>query len=709
SSDISGELRLGLGFAYNGRQRPFATTRFGAPARDVDAEARAVLAATSVLAIPGATRDNSRGEPFLVPHVTLTGIDAAGFTADRLPALEADEHVTLEIDGELPVLEEVTSAPLIRIGADDSADADWFDLHVTVEVEGEEVPFEPLFSALALDEEILLLDSGSWFRLDRPELIRLRDLIEEARELTDPQTGGWRLSAHHADFWEELAALGVIERQSARWAAAVEALGSRGEGPMAQVPESLSAQLRPYQVEGFQWLARLWDARIGGILADDMGLGKTVQTIAAICRAHDLGELTEPMLVVAPTSVVATWVGELATFAPHLPVATVGETTRRRGAPLSDVTAGASVVITSYAVFRLDAEEFHDLPWAGVILDEAQFVKNRQAKTHVAVRKLGAPFTIAVTGTPLENSLMDLWSLLSLTAPGLYPRPDTFTRTYRKPIESGERPDLLDRLRRRIRPLMLRRTKEQVALDLPPKQIQVLPVPPHPVHARIYEQHLARERQRVLGLLGDPEGNRIAILASLTRLRQLALDPALVDEDYAGRATAAKIAFLVDQLRELAAEGHRALVFSQFTGFLRIVRRALEEAGLRTCYLDGSTTDRQGVIRGFRDGEATAFLISLKAGGFGLTLTEADYVFVLDPWWNPAAETQAIDRTHRIGQMRPVTVYRLVSSGTIEEKVVALQERKRDLFQRVVDEGGAPSGAMTGEDVKALLGLDDVQ
>ncbi|MEO7130653.1 MAG: DEAD/DEAH box helicase [Dermatophilaceae bacterium] len=707
SADVPGELRLGLGLAYDGRLRSFATERFGAPPRDPVAEEQAVASAASVLAIPGATRASSVGDKHLLaPYVMLKGIDAARFTLDFIPALEADEHVTLVLDDELPTYEEVTSAPLIRIGADDGADPDWFDLHVTVEVEGEEVPFEPLFAALAHGQEALLLESGSWFRLDHPELERLRTLIDEARELADPGTKALRLSAHHADFWEELVALGVVDRQSSRWATAVEALGSLEHGPVAEVPATLLAQLRPYQVEGFQWLSRLWDAQLGGILADDMGLGKTVQMIAAICRAHDLGELTAPMLVVAPTSVLGTWAGELATFAPHLSVVTIGETTGKRGTPLEQAVDGASVVITSYAVFRLDADSFQGLPWAGVVLDEAQFVKNRQAKTHVAVRKLGAPFTIAVTGTPLENSLMDLWSLLSLTAPGLYPRPDTFTHNYRKPIESGERPDLLDRLRRRIRPLMLRRTKEQVALDLPPKQIQVFPVTPHPVHARIYEQHLSRERQRMLGLLGDPEANRVAILASLTRLRQLALDPALVDEAYAGKAVAAKVQFLVEQLRELAAEGHRALVFSQFTGFLRIVERALEEAGLRTCYLDGSTRDRQEVIRGFRDGEAAAFLISLKAGGFGLTLTEADYVFVLDPWWNPAAEAQAIDRTHRIGQTRPVTVYRLVSAGTIEEKVVALQDRKRDLFQRVVDEGGSLSGAITSADVRDLLGLD---
>jgi superfamily II DNA or RNA helicase len=768
-SDVPGEVRLDLGYAYDGTPRPFTTQRFGGVlgGRDRDAELEALRAASSLAELPGATRGDRDGPYALVPRLVLGGLAAAMFVPDVLPALEADPHVTVEIDGELPDYEEVTSAPIVHLGAVDRSAAglaladperddaewgdgesdntewdntewgsglpgvptpreggrpasgpagaagsvesgDWFDLHVTIEVEGEEVPFEPLFGALARGEEVMFLDSGSWFRLDRPELHRLRALIDEARELADPESGGLRLSAHHADLWDELVALGVVDEQSARWAANVEALGSLDEGTVAEVPPDLRATLRPYQLDGFRWLARLWDAHIGGILADDMGLGKTMQVIATIARAHDRGEVGGagvPVLVLSPTIVVGSWLGELATFAPHLPVVAVTATERKRGVPLAAAIAGAEVVVTSYAVLRLDDAAFHSVRWAGVVLDEAQFVKNRQAKTHVAVRRLGAPFTIAVTGTPLENSLMDLWSLLSLTAPGLYPRPDVFTKNYRKPIESGERPELLDLLRRRIRPLMLRRTKEQVALDLPSKQIQVVPLEPHPVHRNIYDRHLQRERQRVLGLLEDPESNRVAILAALTRLRQLALDPALVDPAHADKATPAKVDFLVDQLRELAAEGHRALVFSQFTGFLRGVEAALARAGLHTAYLDGSTTDRQAVVDDFRQGDAVAFLISLKAGGFGLTLTEADYVFVLDPWWNPAAEAQAIDRAHRIGQSRPVTVYRLVSSGTMEEKVVALQERKRDLFQRVVDDGGSLSGAITSDDVRDLLGL----
>ena len=310
---------------------------------------------------------------------------------------------------------------------------------------------------------------------------------------------------------------------------------------------------------------------------------------------------------------------------------------------------------------------------------------------------------------------MDLWSLLSVAAPGLYPRPVEFRDTYVKPIEAGEGAELLTTLRRRIRPLMMRRTKEQVARELPPKQEQVVTVPLHPRHRTIYDRHLQRERQRLLGLLDeDFSKHRIAILRALTAMRQLALHPALVDGAHAGAGESAKIDLLVEHLGELAAEGlehlqevvaegHRALVFSQFTGYLRLVRERLDREGIDYSYLDGRTRNRAERIEDFRTGTQPAFLISLKAGGFGLTLTEADYVYVLDPWWNPAAETQAIDRTHRIGQDKHVNVYRLVSEDTIEDKVVALQQRKRELFAQVVDDGDAMSGAVTADDIRGLL------
>ena len=337
------------------------------------------------------------------------------------------------------------------------------------------------------------------------------------------------------------------------------------------------------------------------------------------------------------------------------------------------------------------------------MLDEAQAVKNHQSRTYQVARTIRARTKLAITGTPLENSLMDLWALLSIVAPGLFPSPQRFADVYRKPIESGESPELLATLRRRIRPLMLRRTKEAVAAELPPKIEQVVAVPLNAAHRRIYDTHLARERQRILGLLDDVDRNRIAILSALTTLRQLSLDVHLVVPDAPANVASSKVEALLDQLVEVIAEGHRCLVFSQFTRYLQVVRQRLAREGIAHVYLDGRTRDRPKRIAEFTDGDAPVFLISLKAGGSGLTLTEADYVFVLDPWWNPAVEAQAVDRAHRIGQDKTVMVYRLVSEGTIEEKVVALQERKRDLFARVVDDGGLLGAPLTADDLRGLL------
>ncbi|CCH78227.1 SNF2-like (fragment) [Nostocoides japonicum T1-X7] len=681
--------------------------------RDVGAEREVLARADSLSLLPGLRWAERSGGFRLQRSTHVRGLDAADFVRDVVPAWEADDDLVVAVDGELPAYEEATEAPLIEWRAGPQVpgytDNDWLDLHVTVTVGGEAVPFEPLLRALVAGDRVMLLASGTWFSLDDPALDRLRRLIEEARELGDPVRDGVRVSRFQVDLFADLVELGVVDRESREWADRLVAIRDGVTVADAEVPGGVKAELRPYQREGYQWLATLWDAGLGAVLADDMGLGKTLQTLAVVQRAADRGDLDRPVLVVAPTSVLTTWRDEAERFTPGLHAVVVGETSRRRKQSLAEVVGTAQLVVTSYAVFRIDAEAFRALPWRALVLDEAQAVKNSASQTYHAARRLPAPFRLVVTGTPLENSLMDLWSLLSIAAPGLYPRRDRFSENYRKPVETGAEigPERLDRLRRRIRPLLLRRTKEEVAAELPPKQVQILPVALHPVHQRIYDQHLQRERQRLLGLLDDPGANRVAILASLTRLRQLSLDPSLVDDSYAGRAVSAKVTELVDHLQELRQEGHRALVFSQFTGYLRLVERQLRDAGIETSYLDGSTRKRGDVIEGFRTGSQTAFLISLKAGGVGLTLTEADYVFVLDPWWNPATEAQAIDRAHRIGQTRPVMVYRMVSSGTIEDKVVALQERKRELFTRVVDGGEALGGAITPEDIRALLAGDE--
>jgi superfamily II DNA or RNA helicase len=687
-----------------GRGAGGGAVRPGAGHRDPAAE-RALLARLPLPA-DGPPRAREMQRLGMLEDAHFTGAAAMRFVRDDLPRFGAVDGLEVTVTGIPADFREASEAPVVTLAVTDRPDErDWFDLDVTVTLEGEPVRFADLFGALARDEDHLVLDTGVYLSLDHPELHRLRELIAEARALQDrpPTEDGLRINRHQADLWAELAALGTVREQSRRWSASVRALLDADLTP-PPVPAGVHAELRPYQLAGYRWLATLHDHGLGGILADDMGLGKTLQVLSLVAHAVERGE-RRPFLVVAPTSVVPAWAQEAARFTPALAVATVRRTQGKSGVPVADSAAGAAVVVTSYSLFRLDVEAYEGVEWAGLVLDEAQTVKNHRARTHQLVRKLPAPVKLAVTGTPLENGLMEFWALLSIVAPGLYPSPERFADHVVKPVESGTEPGRLATLRRRVRPLMLRRTKEQVAADLPPKQEQVLEVDLAPAHRRVYQTHLQRERQKVLRLIEDPQRNRFEILRSLMLLRRLALDPALVDDAYA-RVPATKVDVLLERVREVVDEGHRALVFSQFTGFLRTVRTRLDAAGLAYAYLDGATRDRARRIAEFRDGDAPLFLISLKAGGSGLTLTEADYVFLLDPWWNPAVEAQAVDRTHRIGQTRAVMVYRLVATDTIEDKVMALKARKSELFRQVMSEdGGPPAGPITADDVRELLGL----
>ena len=733
----------------------------GAAGRDVEGETRLAREVLNRL-LPLAVQHPAVWHP-----LDLRGMATARFMTETLPVLRELEAFDVEVDDDVPDYREAAEAPVITTSVSDDEDRpDWFSLSVRVHVGEEEIPLVPLMAAVAAGEPEVLLESGTWVSIDRPEIEALARLMEEGRELADPQAHGTlRVSALHAGYYEVLESLGIIERATARWKervgrlleraraaeaaaehdAVADAGGSAGGTP---VPEGLRATLRPYQLEGYRWLDFLRQAGLGGVLADDMGLGKTVQVLAVVQRLveerekaegqvpTDVGtgkdsELTDfdalngpegtgPVLVIAPTSVVGSWVEQAERFCPNLRVRAVTRTAAKREEALERIAEGSDVVVTSYTIARLCEEEFIAQDWAWVVCDEAQFVKNHTSATYKAVRRLRSPSTIAITGTPLENSLMDLWALMSIAAPGLLPDPERFGQVYRKPIDRGDT-EALGRLRRRMRPFLLRRTKEQVAADLPAKTEQVLAVELGAKHRKAYDQRLARERQRILGLLEeDTAQSRFIALKALTTLRQMALDPALVDGDggndgsgttaargakgakdkaaatppegqrRSGRrpSPSAKIEVLLEHLGPIVSEGHRALIFSQFTRYLSGVREHLEDAGVRTAYMDGSTPDRQKVIDAFRAGEADVFLISLKAGGFGLTLTEADYVFLLDPWWNPQAEEQAVDRTHRIGQDKPVMVYRLVSADTIEEKVMALKEKKAELFARVVEGTG---------------------
>lgn len=629
-----------------------------------------------------------------------------------LPAYRALDGVQVVTEGEVPEFRELETAPEIVVTVDDTRKRDWFGLGIAIKAGDWHVAFSDVLTALSKGQTHLLLGNGQYFALDRPEFMKLQELLREARELTD-STGPLEINRHQVGLWEELEELAAETHTVAAWDEQVSALLNLEDAPVAEVPAGVQATLRPYQVEGFQWLTFLWEQRLGGVLADDMGLGKTLQTIALMAYAKETweaetsGEPFAPFLVVAPTSVVPNWTREIKTFAPHLTVVGIEESVRKSKTPLAATIAGADVVVTSYALFRIDEDSYFEaatnLPWNGLVLDEAQFVKNAKTKAHRAARDMPARVKIAVTGTPMENNLMELWSMFSIVAPGLFPSARAFKDHYATPIESGEETSALGRLRRRIRPLMKRRTKELVAADLPEKTDMRVDVPLSPAHRRAYDTHLQRERQKVLGLLDDIDKNRFTIFQSLTALRRLALDASLIDgEKYAG-VESSKLDYLEENLPEIIHDGHRALIFSQFTSYLKKVAERLASLGIPYLYLDGSTRDRGRVLDAFEAGEAPVFLISLKAGGFGLNLTSADYCFIMDPWWNPAAEQQAVDRVHRIGQTKNVMVYRLVSAGTIEEKVMELKDSKAALFDAVVDEGRFFASQLTAAQIRDLL------
>ncbi|WP_288816657.1 DEAD/DEAH box helicase, partial [uncultured Varibaculum sp.] len=426
-----------------------------------------------------------------------------------------------------------------------------------------------------------------------------------------------------------------------------------------------TVKLREYQCTGVSWLLAQLSIGPGAVLADEMGLGKTLQILAAIKSLPT----SNPVLVVAPTSVINVWESQAQRFYPEMQVRAL-----RSGTEIEEGFSGADLVVTSYGLLRRHAEAFLEPQWQGVICDEAQLVKNPRTQAWRILNDLRREWTICATGTPLENSLADLHAILSLAQPGTLLSREQFAALQLRGI---------NQVRSLVAPYMLRRTKAEVAPDLPPKIEQVLRVDLEPEHSAAYRELETQARHQVSGLLQS--GDRMSILAALTALRRASLDLRLVG----GRAgiTSAKTAALMEQLQ--AIPGHKALVFSQFTSYLKLIKEALEEAGIKTAYLDGSTRQRDQVVKEFSEGNAQAFLISLRAGGTGLTLTAADYVFVMDPWWNPAVEEQAIDRAHRIGQERPVNVYRLVAKGTIEEKVSQLQQRKRDLFTSVVKSSGS--------------------
>ncbi|MBO0809505.1 MAG: helicase, partial [Actinobacteria bacterium] len=491
------------------------------------------------------------GPPALAARTRLSGLDTMRFTTELLPLLPGESGVIADITGEPPDYREAGDSLRIAVSAGEvTGETDWFDLGVTITVAGRQVPFRDVFGALSRGDQHLLLPDGAYFSLAKPELQALARLIEEARALQESPAGPLRISRFQAGLWDELSGLGEVSHQAEAWREQVAGLLSGGAPVRPAPPAGVRARLRPYQQDGFGWLAFLWQHRLGGILADDMGLGKTLQCLALISHARQARRGGPPFLIVAPTSVVGNWAAEAARFTPDLTVVPVTETAARSGRDLAGIAAGADAVITSYTLLRIDFGSYAGAGWAGLLLDEAQHAKNHQSKIYQCARRLPAPVKIAVTGTPLENNLMELWSLLSITAPGLFPSPARFRDYYARPVEKRGDAELLAQLQRRIRPLVRRRTKEQVAADLPAKQEQVVEVDLHPQHRRLYQTYLQRERQKVLGLIGDLDANRFTIFRSLTLLRQLSLHAGLVDDAHRD-LPCSKIDALVRQLRDV--------------------------------------------------------------------------------------------------------------------------------------------------------------
>ncbi len=581
-----------------------------------------------------------------------------------------------------------------------SSGVDWLNLDMTFESGGAVVREEELRACLEHGRRLVRLEDGTFAPVD-PD--KVGDVLTRMAEIY--ATGGVtdKLPLSQAGRVQDLLKL----VQNARVSSSAKTLFSKIEDideiPSIPKPRTLKATLRPYQKDGFNWLVFLHEINSGGILADDMGLGKTVQAIALLTWAK--GKYKRKLnLVVAPTSVVPNWEREIHKFAPGLTtVVWQGPNRQQRKEELEK----ADVMITSYALLRRDEELLHELDLRYVILDEAQHIKNPMSHTARAAKKIKSERRLALTGTPIENRLSELWSIFDFVSPGLLGQLRTFEERIARPIDRGDM-ETAQRLRATIKPFVMRRVKQDVAADLPEKIEQEMIVPLAEEQAKLYKQILRQVRKSVLSEVEKQGVSRaqIQILAALTRLRQVACDPRLMklpDTDFTA-AESGKLAALREIVSEAVDGGHRVLVFSQFVEMLNHIRAALDEDDVEYEYLDGSTRDRiERVDRFNEDDTVPVFLISLKAGGTGLNLTGADTVVHFDPWWNPAVEDQATDRAHRIGQKKNVNVYKLIAEGTVEEKILELSAKKRELVSNVLSTEGSPLKGLTKADVENLF------
>ncbi len=580
-----------------------------------------------------------------------------------------------------------------RVALTVRTERDWFRVRGRAQVDESTVlELEALLAAAASRSRFVPMGKGVYAALTR----ELREKLAELAAVAEPNGDELRVPPLAAA-WLQEALAGAAADTDAAFTAKIERLRTARDAQPA-LPGGLQAQLRPYQEDGYQWAMRLAQAGFGACLADDMGLGKTVQTLAVLLARAAGG----PALVVAPTSVCGNWLAEARRFAPALNASIYGEGAR---AALIEAAGPRDVVIVSYGLMQQAQEAFAAKAWHTLVADEAQAIKNAAAKRSLALFDLAADFRIALSGTPIENRLAELWSIMRFCNPGLLGTLARFNERFAGPIERERDRDAQRMLRRLIAPFVLRRTKSQVLEELPPRTELVLTIAPDAAEAAHYE---ALRRAAVAtaerAVADQPTGQaQFHILAQLTRLRRAACDPRLVSPEL--QLAGAKVRAFADLAAELAANGHKALVFSQFVDFLDLLRAPLDEAGIRYQYLDGATpaAERTRRIAAFQSGDGDLFLISLKAGGFGLNLTAADYVVITDPWWNPAAEDQAMGRAHRIGQLRPVTVYRLVTQGTLEEQIVELHHDKRALAEGVLGEQAADAALPSTAELIALM------
>jgi len=655
--------------------------------RDVGAEMAAVQ---EVLNLGGFTVDEA-GE-----YLVARGDDSVRFWTEGIGSLPEEWDRFIPNDLVDVTIHDSAVAPQARV----SSGIDWLSLDLTFQVNGIAVPEDELRECLAAGRRLVRLADGTYAPVKAEEV---REILERMAEIYATSGAGKKLALSQAGRVQDLLSLVKKPSVSPEAKALFAKLADISEIDAVPKPRTLKANLRPYQREGYSWLVFLHEMSAGGILADDMGLGKTVQTIALLLwlkSKHKDEKISH--LVIAPTSVVPNWLLEIEKFAPSLKAMVWHGPDRHQ---LTEQLSEFDVVITSYALMRRDEEILQKHGFYYVILDEAQHIKNPLSATARAVKKLRSDRRLALTGTPIENRLSEIWSIFDFVSPGLLGDLARFEEKFARPIDRGDQ-DAAKKLRAAIHRFVLRRTKTEVAKDLPPKIEQDIIVPFADEQSKLYKQILRQVRESVLSEV-EKQGvakSQIQILAALTRLRQVACDPRLMKLEGAwNEELSGKLSALKEIMQEAVAGGHRVLIFSQFVEMLKLIRSMLDGEGITHEWLTGDTKDRQARVDRFNNDESvSAFLISLKAGGTGLNLVGADTVIHFDPWWNPAVEDQATDRAHRIGQKRTVSVYRLIAKDSVEEKILQLSGKKRELVTNVLNTD-APMKGLTKQDVDDLF------